>query len=97
MESNNFYTMARKALEDTEKVKGTLTVQDAMDVLYQVIELVTCQLNNAVRNEAAIAAMQGMLSNPALVDQCVKQRVTIEKASVDFADALIKELKHPQQ
>lgn len=93
MESNNPYIMARKTLEGYEKFNGTITVRDAMDVLYQVVELVTGQLYNAVRNQAAIAAMQGMLSNPALVDDGYDYRVTIEKAAVCYADSLIEELK----
>lgn len=47
----------------------------------------------ALRNQAAIAAMQGMLSNPELVDAGYDYRLTIEKAAVGYADALIEELK----
>lgn len=43
-----------------------------------------------VRIQAAIAAMQGMLSNPSSVS--VKDEVIIQE-SAEFADALVKELK----
>ena len=43
-----------------------------------------------VRIQAAIAAMQGMLSNPSSV--CMKDEVIIQE-SAKFADALIEELK----
>jgi hypothetical protein len=50
-----------------------------------------------VRKRGAIAAMQGMLSNPALVDAGYDYRLTIEKAAVGYADALIEELKKKEQ
>lgn len=45
-----------------------------------------------VREKAAIAAMQGMLSNPKLVDADFGYRVDIEQAAVEFADDLIAQL-----
>ena len=44
----------------------------------------------ALRNQAAIAAMQGMLSNP---ESYLREGDTYPKAAVRFADALIEELK----
>lgn len=47
-----------------------------------------------VRERAAIAAMQGMLSNPQLGDTSyLDYRLTIAKASVGYADELVKLLK----
>lgn len=46
-----------------------------------------------VRERAAIAAMQGMVSNPALVDESLNYRITIEEAAIGYADALIEELE----
>ena len=47
-----------------------------------------------VRERAAIAAMQGMLSNPQLGDTSyLDYRLTIAKASVGYADELVKQLK----
>lgn len=43
-----------------------------------------------VRERAAIAAMQGMLSNPAM---CLADGDTYPKVAVRYADALIEELK----
>ena len=94
MENNeNPYIMVRKSLEDIEKSKGKLTVEDAMDVMYNTIDFVIGQLTNGIRCQAAIAAMQGMVSNPALVDDSNIYTITIEKDAVAFADSLIKELK----
>ena len=46
-----------------------------------------------VRERAAIAAMQGMLSNAGLVDGQYEYRITVEKAALAFADELVKLLK----
>lgn len=46
-----------------------------------------------VRERAAIAAMQGMLSNAGLVDGQYEYRITIEKAALAYADELVKHLK----
>ena len=43
-----------------------------------------------VRERAAIAAMQGMLSNPSI---CLVHGDTFPKVAVKYADALIEELK----
>ena len=43
-----------------------------------------------VRERAAIAAMEGMLSNPAM---CLADGDTYPKVSVRYADALIEELE----
>lgn len=51
-----------------------------------------------VRERAAIAATQGMLSNPQLVDTSyLDYRLTIEKAAVGYADELVKQLKQNTQ
>ena len=44
----------------------------------------------ALRNQAAISAMQGMLSNPAMY---LEEGDTYPKVAVKYADALIEELK----
>ena len=47
-----------------------------------------------IRIQAAIAAMQGMLANAALVDDArLDYRITIEQAAVSYANTLIEELK----
>lgn len=47
-----------------------------------------------VRERAAIAAMQGMLSNPQLGDTSyLDYRLTVAKASVGYTDELVKQLK----
>ncbi len=46
-----------------------------------------------IREKAAIAAMQGMLSNPELVDASLDYRITIEQAAVGYANALVEQLK----
>ena len=47
-----------------------------------------------VRERAAIAAMQGMLANAALVDDAqLDYRITIEQAAVGYANTLIEELR----
>lgn len=46
-----------------------------------------------VRERAAIAAMQGMLSNAGLVDGQYEYRITVEKAALAYADTLVKHLK----
>jgi hypothetical protein len=45
---------------------------------------------NSIRNQAAIAAMQGMLSNP---NSCLAEGDTYPKIAVAYADELIKQLK----
>lgn len=47
----------------------------------------------ALRNQAAVAAMQGLLSNASLVDPAWDFRVNVEKTAVALADALIAELR----
>lgn len=48
-----------------------------------------------VRERAAIAAMQGMLANPGLLDGIsLDYRITIEKAAIAYADELIKRLNN---
>jgi hypothetical protein len=37
--------------------------------------------------------MQGMLSNPALVDECLNYRIAIEEVAIGYADALVAKLK----
>lgn len=46
-----------------------------------------------LRERVAMSAMQGMLSNPALVDESLNYRITIEEAAIGYADALIAKLK----
>lgn len=47
-----------------------------------------------VKERAAIAAMQGLLSNPELLDEIsLDYRITIERIAVEYADALIEQLK----
>lgn len=47
-----------------------------------------------IRERAAIAAMQGMLSNPQLGDTSyLDYKLTVAKASVGYADELVKQLK----
>lgn len=47
-----------------------------------------------VRERAAIAAMQGLLSNAELLDtMSLDYRITIESAAVGYADSLIEKLK----
>lgn len=46
-----------------------------------------------LRERVAMSAMQGMLSNPALVDESLNYRITIEEAAIGYADALIVKLK----
>lgn len=46
-----------------------------------------------LRERAAVSAMQGMLSNPALVDESLNYRITIEEAAIGYADSLIAKLK----
>ena len=49
---------------------------------------------NSLRNQAAIAAMQGMLANAALVDDVrLDYRITIEQAAVSYANTLVEELR----
>lgn len=48
---------------------------------------------DALRNQAAVAAMQGLLSNASLVDPAWDYRVNVEKTAVACADSLIAELK----
>jgi len=43
-----------------------------------------------VRERAAIAAMQGMLANPTLINDPI---IKIEEISVSYADALVKQLR----
>lgn len=59
----------------------------------------------ALRNQAAIAAMQGMLSNTDTINQYANDEAyknlgsitdVVAKASVMYADALIEEIKHPK-
>lgn len=48
-----------------------------------------------VRERAAIAAMQGMLANPELLDESsLDYRVKIEMASVGYANELVERLKN---
>lgn len=48
-----------------------------------------------VRERAAIAAMQGLLSNPGLLDEIsLDYKITIEKAAISYADGLIEQLKN---
>ena len=51
----------------------------------------------ALRNQAAVAAMQGLLSNASLVDPAWDFRVNVGKTAVALADALIAELKNEQE
>lgn len=47
-----------------------------------------------IRNHAAIAAMKGLLSNPALVDEKgLDYRIDIVNTSVFYADELVEKLK----
>ena len=51
-----------------------------------------------VRERAAIAAMQGLLSNPGLLDDIsLDYRIPIEKDAVAYADALVEQLKKEMQ
>ena len=47
----------------------------------------------ALRNQAAIAAMQGMLANPELLKTADWDRWKIEQQAVLYADALVEHLK----
>lgn len=47
-----------------------------------------------VRERAVIAAMQGLLSNLGLLDKIsLDYRISIEKTAVEYADALVEQLK----
>ena len=46
-----------------------------------------------LRERAAIAAMQGILSNAGLVDGQYEYRITVEKSALAYADELVKHLK----
>lgn len=47
-----------------------------------------------IRERAAIAAMQGMLANPELLDKIsLDYRITIERAAIGYANELIEQLK----
>ena len=47
-----------------------------------------------VRERAAIAAMQGLLSNPEFIDGAfLEYRISVEKVAVGYANALIEQLK----
>ena len=46
-----------------------------------------------LRERIVMSAVQGMLSNPALVDESLNYRITIEDAALRYADALIAKLK----
>lgn len=46
-----------------------------------------------VRERAAMAALQGILANASLVDMQYEYRITVAKASVGYADELVKKLK----
>ena len=64
---------------------------------FEPIETVT-EVDNKhwqdVRERAAIAAMQGLLSNLGLLDKIsLDYRISIEKTAVDYADALVEQLK----
>ena len=89
MADNNIYTMARHALEDIQKTKGEITVADAMNILYQSIDIVMRQMDNAFRNQAAIAAMQGMIAH----GWTVSASEEVAQNAFDFADAMLEEVK----
>jgi hypothetical protein len=89
MADNNYYTMARHALEDIQKTKGEITVEDAMYILYQSIDIVIRRMDNAFRNQAAIAAMQGMIAK----GWAVSESETVAQNAFDFADAMLEEVK----
>lgn len=57
---------------------------------FEPIEVDTDEHWRNVRERAAIAAMQGMLSNPAMY---LADGDTYPKVAVEYADALIEELK----
>ena len=104
MQSNNIYMVVRHSLEDIENRKGAISVQDAMYILYRAIDTIKEVLGDTLRNQAAIAAMQGfisMLNNPEIVesvhlDAC-KKGMTLDSwvadTSILYADALLKRLK----
>jgi len=47
-----------------------------------------------VRTRAAIAAMQGLLSNPEFVNTAYNEyNISIEKVAVGYADAIVEQLK----
>ena len=47
-----------------------------------------------LRHQSAIAAMQGMLANPELLDKIsLDYRITIERAAVGYANELVEQLK----
>ena len=47
-----------------------------------------------LRHQAAIAAMQGLLANPELLDKIsLDYKITIERASVGYANELVEQLK----
>lgn len=48
----------------------------------------------SVRERAAIAAMQGLLSNPALIDAGYDYRVSVEQLAIGYADTIVERLKN---
>lgn len=50
------------------------------------------------RHQAAIAAMQGLLSNPGLLDHaCLDYRISVIDAANSYANELVEQLKKKQQ
>jgi len=66
------------------------------DWISQSISLDKIMNWDEIRVQAAIAAMQGMLANAALINDTrldLNYRITIEQAAVSYANTLVEELK----
>lgn len=50
-----------------------------------------------VRERAAMAALQGILANPTIIDAADDHRLTAVEDAIGFADDLVKQLKRTQQ
>lgn len=91
---NDLLAMYRKTLEFEGNMQGTpdsCTINRALELCADAYQLGRKESDyEALRNQAAIAAMQGVMNFFGSIDY---NRETIAKLAVEQADALIAELK----
>lgn len=82
------------ALDDHDSWGNPIEVKpEEVELIYDTTETTEDKHWQDVKERAAIAAMQGILSNAGLVDGQYEYRITVEKAALGYADELVKLLK----
>ena len=101
---NDILSMFKQTLEMEAKALGTpdkTTINRALELCASAYQLGTEEHDwDALRNQAAIAAMQGILSNNdtmhaavCAADETMSAQVVVARNAIAYADALVQELK----